>query len=420
MEREGWHISKHDQLRKLCVLAATGDISSVEAEQVQVHLRTCQSCRLLLTELRDVHALDLVHVPSSADYRDSERETRLKDSILRAARAESLRVADPAKSLVDCEKAEIRIAGPIQGFRRWSMAASLSVLAACLAFAFVLKPRLQWIGHRPVAVAGVATAAVPPISEASVGEKPNRDEELLRAKLAKLEADRLRLEHLLQESQSQNSILQNSTAAGQQQVVALTKELESAREEEARASQMLKQLSVERQSDQTAIAAQNREIRSLNEKLEDQTNSQDRNQNLVQAESDLRELVGARNLHIVDVYDTDSKGKTKKAVGRVFYTEGKSLVFYAYDLSDGRSSAAKYAYYVWGNKDGNLETVRNLGTLGADDQLQKRWKLQINDANVLADIDRVFVTVEAVGKLGPRPHGRQILSAYLGGPVNHP
>ncbi len=231
---------------------------------------------------------------------------------------------------------------------------------------------------------------------------------------------RVRLEHVLQESQSQNSKLQNRNADGQQQLAALSKDLESARAAEAQASQRLEQLNAERQSDQTAMAAQNHEIRSLNEKLEDQTTSQDRTRAVVQAESDLHDLVGARNLHIVDVYDTDSKGKTKRAVGRVFYTEGKSLVFYAYDLSDGHSDTSKYAYYVWGNKDGNLETVRNLGTLSTDDLLQERWKLQVNDANALADIDRVFVTVESIGKLGPRPHGKKILSAYLGGPVNHP
>jgi hypothetical protein len=235
-----------------------------------------------------------------------------------------------------------------------------------------------------------------------------------------LEAERSRLERLLQESQHENARLQSATSEKERRLAALSDEAESARAAEAAASQKVEQLNADRENVQAAIAAQNREIRSLNEKLADQTGSQDRTRNVVEAEHDLRELVGARNLHIVDVYDTDSKGRTKKAVGRVFYTEGKSLVFYAYDLSDGHPDTAKYAYYVWGNKDGNIETVRSLGTLGTDDQTQKRWKLQVSDASVLVDIDRVFVTVEPVGKLGPRPHGKKILSAYLGGPVNHP
>jgi len=193
-----------------------------------------------------------------------------------------------------------------------------------------------------------------------------------------------------------------------------------ARAAEAKASQSLEQLGVEHLTDQTAIAAQNREIRSLNDRMEDQIASQERTRDLMEAERDLHELVGARNLHIVDVSDTDSRGRTQKAVGRVFYIEGKSLVFYAYDLSDGHSDVRKFAYYVWGNKDGNLETVRNVGTLDTDDTLKKTWKLHVSDAKVLTDIDRVFVTAEPAGKLGPRPHGKKILNAYLGGPVNHP
>jgi hypothetical protein len=362
----------------------------------------------------------LAHVPSLATQPDSERESRIKDSILRAARGESVRVPDTPVSHVEYEKPEIKHIGAIRGIRGWSIGASLGVLAACLAVALALKPTTGLNRHDPAAM---ALAAVTPITHDSDGhaqETPNQDVELLRRKLASLEADRSRLERLLQESQSQNLKLQNSSAEGEQQLETLSKDLDSARAVEAKAAQRLEQLNAERQSDQTAMVAQNREIRSLNEKLEDQTISQDRTRDVVQAESDLRELVGARNMHMVDVYDTDSKGKTQRAVGRVFYTAGKSLVFYAYDLSDGHSDTAKYAYYVWGNKDGNLETVRNLGTLGTDDLLQRRWKLQVNDANVLADIDRVFVTVESVGKLGPRPHGKKILNAYLGGPANHP
>ena len=42
--------------------------------------------------------------------------------------------------------------------------------------------------------------------------------------------------------------------------------------------------------------------------------------------------MGARNLYIAEVYDTDEKGATRKPYGRVFYTKEKSLIFYAYDL----------------------------------------------------------------------------------------
>jgi len=42
--------------------------------------------------------------------------------------------------------------------------------------------------------------------------------------------------------------------------------------------------------------------------------------------------MGARKLYIADVFDVDSGSRTKKPFGRVFYTQGKSLIFYAFDL----------------------------------------------------------------------------------------
>lgn len=417
---EGCNISSHEKLRETCVLAAAGDIPSAELEHVRAHLNECESCRLLFREVRDIHALQLAHIPSCAIYRTAEQEAQLKDSILRAARAEKLTTVPLVALAAPYEKPAIKSIGLIPVNRRWFIGASLGVLAACITIVVAVKAKLDLNEVAPESVAPISAAPVSSIPSVRAEQGLGRDEQMLRVRLDKIEADRTRLERLLEESQGENASLKNSSADVQQQVASLSRDLDSARAAENSALQRLEQLRVERQNDQSAIIAQNREIRSLNEKLENQETTKDTNKNVVDAENDLRNWVGSRNLHIVDVYDTDIKGKTKKAVGRVFYAEGKALVFYAFDLSNGHSDSAKYAYYVWGNKDGNLEAVRNLGTLGVDDQQQRRWKLQVNDENALAEIDRVFVTVEQVGKLGPRPQGKKILSAYLGGPVNHP
>jgi hypothetical protein len=49
------------------------------------------------------------------------------------------------------------------------------------------------------------------------------------------------------------------------------------------------------------------------------------------SEVEARNLFGARDLHIVDVYDVAGDGKTKRTYGRVYYVEKKLLVFYAFD-----------------------------------------------------------------------------------------
>jgi len=235
-----------------------------------------------------------------------------------------------------------------------------------------------------------------------------------------LKAERSRIEQGLHRAENESRERQDAATGMKEQIAALTTELQATRSTETKSEEALQRLKSEREGDQSAIQAQNREIRSLNERLQEQSSQKERDQDVLAAETKLRELVGARNLHIVDVYDTDANGKTKKAVGRVFYTQGQSLVFYAYDLSTNRSQADKYAYYVWGHKEGNDESVRSLGTLDPDDVSQKRWMLKVNDSKALSNIDRVFVTLEQNGTLDLRPHGKKLLSAYLGSPANHP
>jgi hypothetical protein len=381
-------------------------------------MNECASCSRLFSEFCDIHAIQLAQAPASATNRDDEREARLKASILRAAQRENTPLSEVSVSPFEYETWDMKPVG-----WNWVIRGRRSVIGLCLVGScFALALAFIWTRkfYVPPANPQIATSRLVSRPVTGIQGPSHRDEAVLRTRVASLEAERSRRDQLLRESETENTKLVDRNSEAEQQLGILSEELESARAAERLARQRLDQMVIERASDQSAMAAQNREIRSLNDKLDEQTTNGDTAKNVVDAERDLRELVEARNLHIRDVYDTDPSGKTNKAVGRIFFTEGKSLVFYAYDLSTNQPASDKYAYYVWGNKDGNLEAVRNLGVLGADDPQQKRWKLQVSDAKVLADIDRVFVTVESVGKLGPRPRGKKILNAYLGGPPNHP
>ena len=68
------------------------------------------------------------------------------------------------------------------------------------------------------------------------------------------------------------------------------------------------------------------------------------------SDRDIRELMGARNLYIADVFDVDSSSRTRKPFGRVFYTRGKSLIFYAYDLDRRPAVRDASAFQVWGRR----------------------------------------------------------------------
>jgi hypothetical protein len=134
---------------------------------------------------------------------------------------------------------------------------------------------------------------------------------------------------------------------------------------------------------------------------------------------DIHDLMGARNLHIVDVFDIDSKGKDGRAFGRVFYTEEKSLIFYAFDLNDRSTPRRNASFQVWGTRGPAQRPTQSLGIFYIDDQKQNRWVLKFEDPTVLAEIDSVFVTVEPPGG-STKPTGQKFLYAYLKANPNHP
>ena len=144
-------------------------------------------------------------------------------------------------------------------------------------------------------------------------------------------------------------------------------------------------------------------------KLASQSETLERETTLLAASRDIHDLMGARNLHIVDVLDIDSKGKDRRAFGRVFYTEEKSLIFYAFDLGDRATARRNASFQVWGARGPAQNPAQNLGIFYVDDQ-QNRWVLKFEDPRILAEIDWVFVTVEPCGRKCPA-HRPQVLYA---------
>jgi hypothetical protein len=387
---------------------------------VKAHLEECPSCRCSFSELGAIHSACFTQAPRFEVERGTNEEGRLRNSILRAATREGAQFSDHVPPQIQHENRQSKVVGRFSVIRGWAIGASLFVICGCVVLGFALRRSQR--AQIPVA-SHVTKGVIPSTIQNSNGPTiadSRLNEEILEQEVAALKAERSRIEQGLHSAENESRELQGAATGMKEQIATLTTELQATRATQAKAEEALQQLKSERDNDQTAMQAQNREIRSLNERLQDQSRAKERDQDVLNAETRLRELVGARNLHIVDVYDTDSNGKTKKAVGRVFFTQGQSLVFYAYDLSTNRSETGKYAYYVWGHKEGNDESVRNLGTLDPDDVSQKRWMLKVNDAKALSNIDRVFVTLELNGKLDLRPHGKKLLSAYLGSPANHP
>jgi DNA-binding NarL/FixJ family response regulator len=187
--------------------------------------------------------------------------------------------------------------------------------------------------------------------------------------------------------------------------------LADARDEVARTNES-------RANDEASLTAQQARITELSDKLRVASATLEMERQLAAAGQNLRELMVARQLHVIDIRDTDPSGNPSDAFGRVFLTEGKSLTFYAFDLNVGRPADAKRNFQVWGVPDANAKSSRSLGFLQADNEASGRWVLKVDNPDLVKDINSAFVTVEpATG--GKQPSGQKMLYAYLG-EANHP
>ena len=181
----------------------------------------------------------------------------------------------------------------------------------------------------------------------------------------------------------------------------------------------LKTLERERSAYVIHTASLEKSLADLSRSLEERERETADQQDLLAKDRDIRELMAARDLVITEVYDVARTGKTEKAFGRVFYTRGKSLVFYAYDLNEQPGLHEASAYQAWGSRGKDEAQAFNLGMFYEDNVAKKRWVVKFSDKKKLDQIDTVFVTVEPHGG-SERPTGKPLLYAYLKVTPNHP
>jgi predicted nucleic acid-binding Zn-ribbon protein len=255
--------------------------------------------------------------------------------------------------------------------------------------------------------------------------------------LSRLEGEKSQLESTIAKLKQELSILQSEKQSlsdelttAKDKLAALTiqakgtserssAELEDAQNKVAALQSRVEVLSERFAESEVRLGVQRQMSEDLTAKL-DTTEEELRRQNdLMSAKLELGDLVAARNLHIVDVYDADSNGKRQRSFGRVFYIEGKSLVFYAYDLDAPGQFKANMVFHVWGEKTGVKEVAHSLGILHKDHG-QSRWAVTFDDPRVLVKINSVFVTTEVANKQYNEPHGKRVLYAYWGNQPNHP
>jgi hypothetical protein len=413
-------MSDHSQYEELAALAAGGYLSDEELRDFQRHAETCADCRYAVSQFGElVHfGLPLVQsgVRQSISMITSRPNPGATQRFIRRASAEGIQFSP------DVQKPKSS-----HGFHL-SFAAAAGVLAALLmVFLYVgrLPGRAPLQGDKQIGMQGqqqleqltrqnsILDATVSRLEHTLAAQQ--HETEGLRAELATQNVAAASARHDNQQTLSAAAQSASRDAQSLQQAEAHQKVLEK---QLADAGTELARLNQARASDQAELVAQQVQVNELSQQLKTATTSIDMERQLASAGKDVRDLMGARQLHVVDVRDTDPNGKAGKAFGRVFLTEGKSLIFYAFDLTDAKKINAKQTFQVWGQQEGKTSSLRSLGFLYVDDKTQRRWALKTEDPAAVKEIDSVFVTVEPEGG-AKKPSSQRLLYAYLG-EANHP
>ncbi len=422
----------HDRFVELCALSTSGELSEEEQKALALHLAECPDCRQALKEFEAAVDFGMPLLRSRLSGRDSmDQEETASCGDAQPLPLERLSKEKVEKS--DWPNLLTRNSHhPMQlnwGYVWISFAAAvvLTITLGIYAFQFgkqkgkdsvqrlsrdtdtrleTLQQQISDTGHdRQVLLTELADR------DRTIADLRRRikDQSVSLDEIRRTQAD-------LKDSLQGDEVDKQQMA---EERMSLSQRLDAAR---TSLEKLQIQLDSEQQmSEQDRSRAENLEaqLRGLNILLHEREETIGKQEELLAHDRDIRELIGSRDLYIAEVYDVARDGRTQKAYGRLFYTKGKSLIFYAYDLDQQVGLKNASAFQAWGQSGPDRQEALSLGIFYEDNVGKKRWVLKFDDPKALAQIDAVFVTVEPTG--GSRhPSGKPLLFASLRISSNHP
>ena len=421
----------HQEFRELCALSTTGELTAEELNRLSEHLVGCNSCRKAKEQYDRVAGLMIPALAAEA-RRDStaDSEEQAAQGSWSIDRAEARLMG----SLRD-EPVPLRTRPAVQlEFPKWRRVRRCAVAALILAvfsvgsyLIGVLRGRGAAVANAPYHLSMPRTAPVPepahhaaPIPNQSREVPPREDQ-----------AASLRDE--LRESETESAKVKDQLRQLQADLAQRSADLDRSLADRADLDRQLAQAQVNAQALEARLTAMNdqsgwdtaqslalkAQIEDLNAAIASKDGEIARQQELLGRDRDIRNLIGARNLYIAEIYDVGKNGDTQKPFGRVFYTKDKSLIFYGYDLDQQKGVRKDASFQAWGRRGSDGRHDISLGLLYQDDANQKRWVLKFNDAKTISELDAVFITVEPEGG-SPKPSTKPLLFTYLHLDPNHP
>jgi hypothetical protein len=435
-------MSSHEEFLELCAAAVAGELSADEQARLDAHLAVCPGCCRARSEYETAAAKAREALAEQNDQENSESI----DESWSAEKAEAAFFKRFDKEQEDDEsnragydraKAGKRFTyrpSQIRWREIWMPFAAAILLALALGVA-AYKTGLK-------RGTDVASTLPHPANESERSlEAQSSDAGHERAQLiGKLEENAKVIDDLKHQLSEQTKIVNSlksteavarpTSASGQENVQGSNiakrdEELATAQAKLAELQRTMEVAAAQRDENARQAATLEAKVNELTQLVKEREQALDqretevaKGQELLEHDRDIRELMGARDLYMADIRDVSGKG-TDKTQGRVFYTRGKRLIFYAFDLDAQPGIRNASSFQAWGRRGPDKQQALSLGILFEDNVSKKRWVLKANDPKTLEDIDAVFVTVEPNGG-SQHPSGKQLLFAYLRVNPNHP
>ena len=438
------HTEPHDEFLELCALSTSGELTEEEQTKLDEHLLVCATCRETIKQYESLVAHEIPaiaakeaaetakHIDPGPGWSQQRAEATFLDRLAeQEQRPKNTARTEPESNSSNGTRHVILFAGGSTWRNVWTM------YAAGILLALALGVSVYQVGMRR----GVDTAKAtlpPPVQhdltplEAQVSDA-GHDREIALTQVAQRDRQIADLRKQLEKQSAemaQTKIAQNQLAsevqnsnAGKDDLAKRQAELEAklaAAQGNVQTSQQKLDGLLKQSSEEQARAAQLAvTVGELTKELNDRNQALQQKDELLAKDRDIRELMGARDLHVAEVYDVARTGETQKPYGRVFFTEGKSLIFYAYDLDQEPQVKNASIFQAWGRRGPDWGHALPLGIFYQDNASKKRWVVKLDDPKTLTQIDAVFVTVEPHGG-SHKPSGKPLLFAYLKSEPNHP
>jgi hypothetical protein len=421
---------EHEEFKELAAMAALNELPAAERLRLEDHLRSCKDCAEIYQQYLVLYGEIIPFIGSQRDhveYPEKSMEGPWRERLFRRIQADEQRSAasgDLQRGFVPDILPRLSVAG-------------VAVTLLVSGISFFLGGKVlgnRWAEPQRLAESRPVSTRRDPleVGKAEVAQNLQRRLDEQTAKVQDLVNDQTSQERQLEKMRSslkdlteREAVLLSSNATSKAQLKEVTEQRDALRNRIATAEESYATIQSQLAallSERDVALAKNADLESKVARLSLEMSDKERrireDEQFLNSDRDIRDLMGARQLYIADVFDVDSRSRTRPPFGRIFYTHGKSLIFYAFDLDNQKGAVRASAFQVWG-KSANAKMARSLGILYLDNESSRRWLLRSDNAEQLEKMDSVFVTVEPQGG-SPKPTGKPFLYALLRKEPNHP